>query len=657
MEENMLIQTDPVRFEGSHHAMDYCAYQSEYLHSITDPEAFWGRMMQRIDWIQKPKQIKNTSFEPGAVSIRWYEDGSLNACYNCVDRHAQAKPDATAITWVADEPQSPGLTYSYRDLLLEVSRFANVLKKIGVQKGTVVTIYMPMIPEALFAMLACARIGAVHSVVFGGFSAESLAERINNCRSEYVVTAALGRRGGKDIPLKQNVDQALKNCPGVRHTLVIEAPKNPPQNHRAEPLSGRDVSYREMLATVSDECPCEPMNAEDTLFILYTSGSTGVPKGLVHTTGGYLVYTHLTFELSFDYREGELYWCTADVGWITGHSYMVYGPLAFGAHVLVFEGTPTYPDASRFWRIVEQYKVNIFYTAPTAIRLLLSLGDEFVQSSDLSSLRIIGTVGEPINVEAWNWYHHFVGKRRCPVIDTWWQTETGGHMLTPIPYLWALKPGKVSLPAFGVTPVLLNESKAEIEGPGTGNLCIKDSWPGQARTIFGNHESFMEIYFTQFPHYYFTGDGADRDADGYIRITGRMDDVLNVSGHRIGTAEIEDAFNKHPFVAETAVVGYPHSIKGEAIYAFCMLKTQYYDTDTQSLKKELVEWVRERIGPFAKPERIQFSKGLPRTRSGKIMRRILRKIAHNDYEDLGDTTTLTDPGIVEQLIADSKNAV
>ena len=644
-DENMLIKTDPVHFEGSHHALNYSRYQSEYLRSIADPKTFWGEMMECIDWIQKPMQIKNTSFEPGAVSIRWYEDGVLNACYNCVDRYALEHPENLAITWVADEPQSPSKTYSYRELLVEVSRFANVLKKIGVQKGSVVTIYMPMIPEALFAMLACARIGAVHSVVFGGFSAESLAERINNCDSEYVVTAGQGRRGGKQIPLKQNVDQALKSCPGVRHTLVVDA----------QDLSPGDVDYRELYASVGDECPCEPMNAEDTLFILYTSGSTGVPKGLVHTTGGYLVYTHLTFELSFDYREGELYWCTADVGWITGHSYMVYGPLAFGAHVLVFEGTPTYPDASRFWQIVEKYKVNIFYTAPTAIRLLLSLGDEFVQRSDLSSLRILGTVGEPINVEAWNWYHHFIGKQRCPIVDTWWQTETGGHMITPIPYLWDLKPGKVSLPALGVTPVLLDESKSEITGPGAGNLCIKDSWPGQARTIYGNHESFMETYFSQFPYYYFTGDGADRDEDGYIRITGRMDDVLNVSGHRIGTAEIEDAFNKHPFVAETAVVGYPHSIKGEGIYAFCMLKTQYYDTDAQNLYDELVSWVRKRIGPFAKPDKIQFTKGLPRTRSGKIMRRILRKIAQNDYEDLGDTTTLTDPGIVEKLIADSRN--
>ncbi len=535
-------------------------------------------------------------------------------------------------------------------LLREVSKFANVLKKLGVQKGDVVTIYLPMIPEALFAMLACARIGAVHSVVFGGFSAESLAARIENCNSRYVITANEGVRGGKTIPLKANVDAALERCQDVQHTLVVKATKtNTPL------LEGRDIDYHTLYNAADETCPCEPMGAEDPLFILYTSGSTGTTKGLVHTTGGYMVYTNLTFEIAFDYRNEELYWCSADVGWITGHSYIVYGPLSFGAHNLVFEGSPLYPDASRFWRIIEAHRVASFYTAPTAIRSLLSRGQHFVDDRDLSSLRILGTVGEPINVKAWDWYYKVIGKKRCPIIDTWWQTETGGHMVLPLPYLWDLKPSKASFPMFGIQPVLLDENKKEIHGAGRGSFCIKDSWPAQARSIYGNHENFVKTYFSEFPNYYFTGDGADRDEQNYIRITGRMDDVLNVSGHRMGTAEIEDAFNKHAYVAETAVVGYPHEIKGQGIYAFCLLKEEHRAADHHVLREELRRWVREKIGPIASPDFIQFSEGLPRTRSGKIMRRILRKIAHNDYEELGDTTTLTDPSVVTQLIENRQN--
>ena len=558
-----------------------------------------------------------------------------------MDRHADKTPEKTAITWEDDTPNNHK-TYSYADLKSYVSQFANVLKNIGVTKGDVVTIYMPMTPHAVFAMLACARIGAIHSVVFGGFSADSLAKRINDCHSKFVITANDAKRGGKSVPLKANVDKAITDCPHVQNVLVVNVYAG------AVELGKKDVSYDTLAKNVDSVCPCEPMNAEDPLFILYTSGSTGAPKGLVHTTGGYMVYTNLTFETLFDYRHSEVYWCTADVGWITGHSYIVYGPLSAGANTLVFSGVPTFPDASRFWQVVDTHKVNIFYTAPTAIRALLAMGDSYLNTTKRDSLRILGSVGEPINVEAWEWYFNKVGHKKCPIVDTWWQTETGGVLVAPVPYLWDMKPSKATFPFFGVDPAIFDEDGNEVIGEGAGRFCIKATWPGQARTVYNNHKRFLDTYFSEIPNHYFSGDGAVRDKDGYIRITGRMDDVLNVSGHRLGTAEIEDAIDEHVDIAESAVVGYNHAIKGEGIYAFCILKDGV--TPSEDLKKAVNVMVREKIGPIAHLDFVHFTPALPKTRSGKIMRRILRKIANNDCEDFGDVSTLTDPAVVDTLI-------
>ena len=644
-----MIDNTKINVRGSHTYYTIDEFKKSYKESIDNPDKFWGEVAKLIDWYKKPTRIKNVSFAKDDLSIKWYEDGQLNACYNTVDRHAINNPDKIAITWEGDEPEEQE-KISYGQLKEKVSKFANILKQMGIKKGDVVTIYMPMIPEAVFSMLACARIGAVHSVVFGGFSEESLATRINNCSSKYVVTTDIGKRGGKQIPLKENVDKALLNCPDVKSVLVINK-----TGDKSYLSSDKDVDYYSLLKKVSSDCECEVMNAEDPLFILYTSGSTGTPKGLVHTTGGYLVYCLFTFRNTFDYRNDEVYWCSADVGWITGHSYLVYGPLAMGAHTVVFEGVPTYPDASRFWNIIDKHNVNIFYTAPTAIRSLLSMGDNYVKKADLSSLRILGTVGEPINVDAWNWYYELVGHSKCPIVDTWWQTETGGHMITPIPYLWDLKAGKPSLPSLGVNTVLIDEKQNKIKGKGQGSLCIKDSWPGQARTIYGNHEKFYETYFKDFPNYYFTGDGAQRDSDGYIRITGRMDDVLNVSGHRMGTAEIENALDDDPRVAETAVVGFKHDIKGEGIYVFCILKDLARNESEEKLITELISKINKSIGAIAKPDFIQICPDLPKTRSGKIMRRILRKIANDDIKDMGDVSTLADSSVVKKFIDGRKN--
>lgn len=616
-------------------------YESFYARSLSDPNGFWGEMAGRIDWVQKPSIIKNTSFDK-PVSIRWYEDGVLNACYNCVDRHLPGKADDVALIWESDDPNlSSKITYN--QLFIEVSKLANALKTLGVKKGDRVILYMPMVLEAVYGMLACARIGAVHSVVFGGFSPESLKDRILDCGAKVILTADEGLRGGKKIPLKANVDAALTSCPGVEKVLVYARTGSDVQM-----VSGRDIDWKDFVEGQSAACPCELMNAEDPLFILYTSGSTGKPKGVLHTTGGYMVFASLTHEIVFDYKPGEIYWCTADVGWVTGHSYIVYGPLANGATSVVFEGVPNYPDWSRFWQVVDKHKVNIFYTAPTAIRSLIKAGDEFLNSSSRSSLRILGTVGEPINHEAWFWYYEKVGGSRCPVIDTWWQTETGGHMITPL-VCHDLKPGSASKPFFGVAPVIVDGEGKELQGACEGNLCIAESWPGQMRTLYGDHELFEQAYFSTFPGYYFTGDGAKRDEDGYYWITGRVDDVINVSGHRLGTAEIESAIDEHEAVAEAAVVGYPHDIKGQGIYAYVTLANGF--EPSEALKKEIVQIVRTIIGPIASPDVIQWAQaGLPKTRSGKIMRRILRKIAAHELDSLGDISTLADPSVVEDLI-------
>ncbi|MCD8498259.1 MAG: acetate--CoA ligase [Alphaproteobacteria bacterium] len=616
-------------------------YQALYKRSVDDPDSFWGEMAGRIDWFKKPSKIKNTSFKK-PVSIKWYEDGVLNAAYNCIDRHLPEKANDTALIWEGDSPDQ-SKTITYAQLKDEVSRLANALKSLGVKKGDRVIIYLPMILEAAYAMLACARLGAVHSVVFGGFSPDSLKDRIQDCAAKIVLTADEGLRGGKKVPLKANVDTALTHCPGVEKVLVYartggDVPR----------VEGRDIDWQEFVSTQSAECPCEEMNAEDPLFILYTSGSTGKPKGVLHTTGGYMVYTSLTHEWVFDYKPGEVYWCTADVGWVTGHSYIVYGPLANGAISLMFEGVPNYPDWSRFWQVVDKHKVNIFYTAPTAIRSLIKAGDEFLENTSRKTLRILGTVGEPINHEAWLWYYEKVGFSQCPVIDTWWQTETGGHLITPLP-CHDLKPGSASLPFFGVQPLLVDGEGKELTGATEGNLCIADSWPGQMRTIYGDHERFEQTYFSTFPGFYFTGDGCKRDEDGYYWITGRVDDVINVSGHRLGTAEIESAIDEHIAVAEAAVVGYPHDIKGQGIYAYVTLANGFEPSD--DVKKEIIQTVRTIIGPIASPDVIQWAQaGLPKTRSGKIMRRILRKIAANEIDTLGDTSTLADPSVVDDLI-------
>ncbi|MCL4678204.1 MAG: acetate--CoA ligase [Alphaproteobacteria bacterium] len=616
-------------------------YEEMYERSINEPDAFWAEMAERLDWFKKPTIIKNTSFT-SPVSIKWYEDGILNACYNCVDRHLPEKENSTAIIWEGNDPHEHK-KITYGELKDEVCKLANALKARGVKKGDRVTIYMPMIPEAVYAMLACARIGAIHSVVFGGFSPESLKGRILDCRSNVIITADEGRRGNKTIPLKANVDEAVKSCINVNTLLVYrltggEVNWNPKT----------DVWWHDLVDVQKTDCPCEKMNAEDPLFILYTSGSTGQPKGVLHTTGGYMVFVSLTHEIVFDYQQGEVYWCTADIGWVTGHSYIVYGPLANGAITLMFEGVPNYPDTSRFWQVVDKHKVNIFYTAPTAIRALLYYGDEPVKKASRKSLRILGTVGEPINHEAWLWYYNVVGDKRCPVIDTWWQTETGGHLLTPLA-CFDLKPGSATKPFFGVTPVIVDGQGKPLEGAAEGALCIADSWPGQMRTVFGDHKRFEQTYFSAYPGLYFSGDGARRDEDGDYWITGRIDDVLNVSGHRMGTAEIESAINEHHHVAESAVVGYPHDIKGQGIFAFVIL-TEGTIVGSE-IKTEIIKTVRQIIGPIATPDIILICKGLPKTRSGKIMRRILRKIAANEFENMGDTSTLADPSVVEDLIA------
>ncbi|MEQ8326770.1 MAG: acetate--CoA ligase [Parvibaculum sp.] len=638
----------PVPGEWKSRALiDDAKYREMYERSVSDPEGFWREEGLRIDWMKPYTKVKNTSFEPHNVSIRWFEDGTLNASVNCIDRHLEKRGDQTAIIFEGDDP-SVDRKISYRELHDEVCRFANVLKAQGVKKGDRVTIYMPMIPEAAYAMLACARIGAVHSVVFGGFSPDSLAGRITDCTSNCVITADEGVRGGRKIPLKANTDEALKKCPDVKSVIVIR--------HTGGDVAmkaGRDVWYAEEAAKVPAECTPEEMGAEDPLFILYTSGSTGKPKGVMHTTGGYMVYVSMTHQYVFDYQDGDIYWCTADVGWVTGHSYILYGPLANGATTLMFEGVPNYPDASRCWQVIDKHNVNIFYTAPTALRALMREGEGPVKKTSRKSLRLLGSVGEPINPEAWLWYHRVVGEGRCPIVDTWWQTETGGILITPLPGATDLKPGSATRPFFGVQPVIVDAEGNVQEGATTGNLCIDDSWPGQMRTVYGDHQRFVETYFIQYPGRYFTGDGCRRDEDGYYWITGRVDDVLNVSGHRMGTAEVESALVAHAKVAEAAVVGYPHDIKGQGIYAYVTLIAGEEPSD--ALRKELVQWVRKEIGPIASPDLIQFAPGLPKTRSGKIMRRILRKIAEDDFSNLGDTSTLADPGVVTDLVDNRQN--
>ncbi len=627
--------------------VDDARYLEMYAQSVRDPDGFWRTHGQRIDWIKPYSKVKNTTYGPGEVSIKWYEDGTLNVCANCVDRHLATRGDQVAIIWEGDEPDE-AQHITYRELHRQVSRFANVLKRLGARRGDRVTIYMPMIPEAAYAMLACARIGAVHSVVFGGFSPDSLAGRIQDCDSNIVITADEGVRGGKKVPLKANTDAAVAKCPMVQKVLVVRR-----TGAEIGWVEGRDHWLHEELEQVSDDCPPEEMGAEDPLFILYTSGSTGKPKGVLHTSGGYLVYASMTHQYVFDYHDGDIYWCTADVGWITGHSYILYGPLANGATTLMFEGVPNYPDASRFWQVCDKHKVNIFYTAPTAIRALMGAGDGPVKATSRDSLRLLGSVGEPINPEAWEWYYHVVGEGRCPIVDTWWQTETGGIMITPLPGATRLKPGSATRPFFGVQPALLDADGREVAGAGTGNLVLRDSWPGQMRSLYGDHERFVETYFSTYPGCYFTGDGCRRDADGYYWITGRVDDVLNVSGHRMGTAEVESALVAHAKVSEAAVVGYPHAIKGQGIYVYVTLMAG--ETPSDELQAELREWVGREIGPIAKPDLIQFAPGLPKTRSGKIMRRILRKIAADDFADLGDTSTLADPHVVQDLIDNRQN--
>jgi acetyl-CoA synthetase len=645
--------TDNLVFEPSKEALartrtTAAQYEEMYARSISDPNGFWKEHSQRIDWITPPTIIKNTTYEYPNVSIKWFEDGVLNISANCIDRHLPHRANQTAIIWEGDTPGTDSKV-TYQELYEHVCRFANVLKANGVNKGDRVTIYMPMVPETAYAMLACARIGAVHSVIFGGFSPDSIAGRINDCESRIVITADEGRRGGKTIPLKKNVDAALEKSPGVDRVIVVKVTGN-----EVPMVAGRDVWHHAEAANVPTECAPEPMNAEDPLFILYTSGSTGKPKGVLHTTGGYIVWASFTHERTFDYRDGDIYWCTADVGWVTGHSYIVYGPLANGATTLMFEGIPSYPAADRFWQVVEKHNVNIFYTAPTAIRALMGAGSEFADKHEMSSLRLLGSVGEPINPEAWLWYHKHIGKGRCEVVDTWWQTETGGFMITPLPGAIPTKPGSATKPFFGVKPIVLSpEGKLQEQTKAEGVLCIADSWPGQMRTVYGDHARFVSTYFETYKGYYFTGDGCRRDEDGYYWITGRVDDVLNVSGHRIGTAEVESALVAHPKVAEAAVVGYPHDIKGQGIYCYVTLMAGEKGDD--ALKTELRNWVRKEIGAIASPDLIQFAPGLPKTRSGKIMRRILRKIAENDYGALGDTTTLADPGVVTDLIDNRQN--
>ncbi len=619
-------------------------YEEMYRRSIEDPEGFWAEMAGILDWERKPTKIKDVSYRRPDVHIRWYWDGELNVCANCVDRHLKARGEQVAILWEGDDP-ARDRRITYRELHRQVSKLANVLKDLGVGKGDRVTIYMPMIPEVAYAMLACARIGAIHSVVFGGFSAESLADRINDARAKLVITADEGIRGGRRIPLKANTDQALTRCADGIQVLVFKY-----TGAEVPWVEGRDHDAYALMDKASADCPPARMNAEDPLFILYTSGSTGKPKGVLHTSGGYLVYVALTHKYVFDYHDGDIYWCTADVGWVTGHSYIVYGPLANGATTLMFEGVPNYPTFSRFWEVVDKHGVNIFYTAPTAIRALMREGDEWVKRTSRKTLRLLGTVGEPINPEAWRWYYRVVGEERCPIVDTWWQTETGGILITPLPGATDLKPGSATRPFFGIKPAIVDAEGRILEGAASGNLVLLDSWPGQMRTVFGDHERFVQTYFSTFDGMYFTGDGARRDEDGYYWITGRVDDVINVSGHRLGTAEVESALVAHAAVAEAAVVGFPHEIKGQGIYCYVTLVEG--TEPSAALERELIQQVRREIGPIATPDVIQFAPGLPKTRSGKIMRRILRKIAADDYADLGDTTTLAEPAVVDQLIAE-----
>ncbi len=622
-------------------------YLQMYNRSVSDPEGFWAEQAKRIDWIKPFTKIRDVNFQAPDVHIRWFADGTLNVSANCLDRHLAKRGDQVALLWEGDDP-SVSKAMTYRELHREVCKFANVLKGIGVKKGDRVTIYLPMILELPIAMLACARIGAVHSIVFGGFSPDSLAGRIQDCDSTVVVTADEGVRGGRKIPLKANTDKALESCPTVGKCVVVRH-----TGGKIDWADGRDIWWDDAMAKASTDCPPEEMNAEDPLFILYTSGSTGKPKGVLHTTGGYLVYTSLTHQYVFDYKDGEIYWCTADIGWVTGHSYIVYGPLANGAISVMFEGVPNYPDASRFWQVVDKHKVNIFYTAPTAIRALMREGEGPVKKTSRKSIRILGTVGEPINPEAWLWYHKVVGEERCPIVDTWWQTETGGILITPLPGATALKPGSATRPFFGVEPCIVDADGKVLEGATSGNLCISTAWPGMMRTVFRDHDRFVQTYFSTYPGKYFTGDGCRRDADGYYWITGRVDDVINVAGHRLGTAEVESALVAHPKVAEAAVVGFPHDLKGQGIYAYVTLNAGESPSDV--LRKELVQWVRQEIGPIATPDFIQWAPGLPKTRSGKIMRRILRKIAENDFGALGDTSTLADPTVVSDLVDNRMN--
>ena len=622
-------------------------YEEAYKFALDNPEAFWEKEGKRINWINPYTMVKDVTWSNNDVNIKWFYDGTLNASYNCIDRHLSDKSDQIAIIWEGDDPnESKKITY--KELHQKVSKFANMMKHFGVQKGDRVTIYMPMIPEAAYAMLACSRIGAIHSVVFGGFSPDALAGRILDCDSKFLITADEGVRGGKIVPLKVNSDKALEQCPDVKNVFVVKR-----TGGDIEMKEDRDLWYHEAVELVGDECPPEEMNAEDPLFILYTSGSTGKPKGVLHTTGGYIVYASYTHEIIFDYHDKDIYWCTADVGWVTGHSYIVYGPLANGATTLMFEGVPNYPSNSRFWEVCDKHSVNIFYTAPTAIRALMKEGDAPVKSTSRKSIRLLGTVGEPINPEAWMWYFNIVGEKKCPIVDTWWQTETGATLISPLPGATDLKPGSASKPLPGVRPVLLDSEGNILEGENEGNLCIADSWPGQMRTVYGDHKRFIETYFSQYDGYYFTGDGCKRDEDGYYWITGRVDDVINVSGHRMGTAEVESALVSHEKVSEAAVVGFPHEIKGQGIYAYVTLNAG--ENGNEEIRKELINWVRKEIGPIASPDLIQFAPNLPKTRSGKIMRRILRKIAENDYSELGDTSTLAEPMVVDELIENRQN--
>ncbi|MEP1441641.1 MAG: acetate--CoA ligase [Hyphomicrobiales bacterium] len=649
MSDEKVYAVDQVTAENA--LINKAQYDEMYAQSVNDPEGFWAEQGKRVDWIKPFTKVKNTTFEYPDVSIKWFEDGSLNVSANCIDRHLATRGDQTAIIWEGDEPTDDA-HITYNQLHEKVCRLSNAMKDAGVKKGDRVTLYMPMIPEAAYAMLACTRIGAVHSIVFGGFSPDALAGRIVDCESTFVITADEGLRGGRGIPLKANTDAAIdiaaKGGVNVEKVIVVKR-----TGGNIGWVDGRDVWYQDVCDAASPDCPPEEMNAEDPLFILYTSGSTGQPKGVLHTTGGYLIWAAMTHEYVFDYKDGDIYWCTADVGWVTGHSYIVYGPLANGATTLMFEGVPNYPDNSRFWQVCDKHQVNQFYTAPTAIRALMQGGDDPVKSTSRSSLRILGTVGEPINPEAWQWYYNVVGDGRCPIVDTWWQTETGGHMITPLPGATALKPGSATLPFFGVQPQLVDNDGNPLEGATDGNLCITDSWPGQMRSVYGDHERFVQTYFSTYKGKYFTGDGCRRDEDGYYWITGRVDDVINVSGHRMGTAEVESALGAHDSVSESAVVGYPHDIKGQGIYCYVTLMAGVEASD--ELKKELRTHVRNEIGPIASPDAIQFAPGLPKTRSGKIMRRILRKIAEDDFGNLGDTSTLADPAVVDDLIENRQN--